>query len=161
MFIRLWSVAGSDAYWQKMGTATGALRIAASQVNTRSRPNPNQRKDDMMRKFLLATTTIVTVTATMSFASPMTDSIISQLQAQGYDRIEIKEGPNQVKVEAINGETRFEAIYDIATGAVLKQEAYAVTDDDDITLGVAVETEDRDFVEVSDHDEDDDEDDNS
>jgi hypothetical protein len=108
-----------------------------------------------MWKLLLTTTALAATSAVMALASPMTDSIVAQLQAQGFDRIEVREGPNQVKVEASNGSVRFEAVYDLATGAVLKQETYAAGADDDLSPGVDIESDDRDFVDGADDEADD------
>ncbi len=107
-----------------------------------------------MKKFLLTTTAIVGLSAGVAWASPITDQIVAGLQSQGFDRFEISEGITQVKVEAIRGTTKIELIYDLATGAVLKQETSTVDADDDMAPGVSIDTEDGDFIEVGEDDDD-------
>lgn len=77
-----------------------------------------------------------------------TDEIIADLQAQGYSRVEVKVGPNQIKVEAIRGTEKVETIYDIATGAVLKTETDTVRLFDNTNPGVQIRERNRDFVRV-------------
>ena len=43
-----------------------------------------------------------------------TDGVIQDLSAQGYSRIEVANGPTQMKVEAIRGTEKLEVIYDTA-----------------------------------------------
>lgn len=64
----------------------------------------------------------------------------------GYERIEIKYSPSQVKVEAIDAETgqKVETIYDRATGAVLKAETSTYTGS--VSSGVEFESSSGDFV---------------
>lgn len=104
------------------------------------------------------------------------DQIVSDLQAQGYDYIEIKRGPTQTKVEAIKGNQELEIVYDNATGDELKRET-GIADGEDVgRTGIEIETENRDFVDdrrradrdddhdnsgPGSHDDDDDHDDNS
>lgn len=74
---------------------------------------------------------------------------IVRLQAAGYDRIEVKTGPTQTKIEAVSGQRKLELVYDGRTGSVLKHEMEAARGDDHIHTGVRYRTRDRDFV---DHD---------
>ena len=92
--------------------------------------------------------------ATAGQAQSVADQVVSQLQADGFDRIEVTNGRTQVKIEAIRGETQVEFVYDLTTGALIEQEVYPVDGDEDIRPGVVVRTRDRDF---SDDDEGDDE----
>ena len=96
-----------------------------------------------MNRFLLAAAALL---AGPALAQGITDQVVAGLQAQGFTRIEVKEGPSQVKVEAIRGDTEVEYVYDLATGALLSQETGRVDAGDDTAPGVEYDTEDRDFV---------------
>lgn len=63
-----------------------------------------------------------------------------------YERIEVSFGPTQVKVEAVDAETgqTIEAIYDRATGEILKQETGTVSGP--VGSGVEVKSRMEDFV---------------
>lgn len=90
------------------------------------------------------------------------DQVISDLQAQGYTRVEVRVGPTQMKVEAIKGTEKVEIIYDSATGTVLKTETEAVRPGENTAPGVSVRERGRDFVRVERRDSsDDDSDDDS
>jgi len=96
-------------------------------------------------------------------ADPFNDAIIENLTGLGYEFIEIKNGPTQVKVEAIRGSEKLEIIFDRATGNILKQEM-ETPDSDEIGLsGVEIDTRNEDFLDHhdigDDHDDDDDDDD--
>ncbi len=52
-------------------------------------------------KKLMMTTMAGVFAASMSFAAITTDAIVSDFQAQGFTRVEVKVGPTQMKVEAI------------------------------------------------------------
>ena len=94
----------------------------------------------------------------MAFAALTTDTVVTDLTALGYTRIEIKTGPTQMKVEAIRGTEKLEVIYDIDSGDILKQEIESVDADDDIAPGAEISTDDEDFVDGDDDDQDEDED---
>ncbi len=111
-----------------------------------------------MKKTLLSTTAIFALTATTGFAQSIAEQVVTQLQAEGYQRIEVKNGPNQVKVEAIRNGRKLEVVYDAATGAILDQEVEPVDDDDETSPGVEISDEDEDFIDDEDDDEGDDED---
>jgi phosphopantothenoylcysteine synthetase/decarboxylase len=113
-----------------------------------------------MKKFLLSSTAAIALATSPLYAQSITDQIVSQLQSQGYDSIEIENGPTQVKVEAILNGRKLEVIYDALTGAVLKEEVSDVDDDDDQRPGVRIRTsDDDDFLDDDDDDSDDDDDD--
>lgn len=103
-----------------------------------------------MFRTLLATTAALSLLAGAAWAQSVgqsvTDQVVSGLQAQGFTRIEVKEGPTQIKVEAIQGTTKVEYVYDIRTGDVLSQETERVDGDDDTRPGVEIDQEDEDFV---------------
>lgn len=94
----------------------------------------------------------------MAFAALTTDTVVTDLTALGYTRIEIKTGPTQMKVEAIRGTEKLEVIYDIESGDILKQEIETVDAGDDIAPGVEISTDDEDFVDGDDDEDDIDED---
>lgn len=110
----------------------------------------------MKRTFLLASALLLTGQAALALTS---EQVIDDLTAQGYTRIEVRNGLTQTKVEAIRGTTKLEVIYDQATGAVLKTETEAVEPGDDTTPGISVRNRNRDFVRVSGRDDSDDSDD--
>ncbi|WP_238367299.1 PepSY domain-containing protein [Mesobacterium pallidum] len=60
-------------------------------------------------------------------ADAITDSVVSQLQARGYDRIEVERSGAQIRVEAVGGTQKYEAVIDRETGQVLRQEASRAT----------------------------------
>jgi hypothetical protein len=111
-----------------------------------------------MKRTLMMTAALI-FAGSMSFAAINTDTIATDLQAQGYTRVEIKKGITQIKVEAIRGTEKLEVIYDIETGAILKQEVETVRPGEDTAPGVSVRERNRDFVRVRDNDDDDDDND--
>ncbi|PRX37569.1 hypothetical protein SAMN05216257_101594 [Meinhardsimonia xiamenensis] len=74
---------------------------------------------------------------------------MSDLQSQGFEFIEIKNGPSTVKVEAVRGATKLEVVYDRATGRIVKQET-APAGDDAGRSGVFIRSRDDDFVDAND-----------
>lgn len=110
-------------------------------------------------KSLLATTSIALVlTAGAAKAETIANQVINQLSAEGYTRIEVKNGLTQVKVEAIRYGYQLEIIYDAATGAILKQEVEPVESGDDTAPGISVTNRAKDFYDKDvgeDHDDDD------
>lgn len=110
-----------------------------------------------MKKLLLSTTAALAITASAAFSQSIAEQVIAQLQEQGYERIEVKNGPTQVKVEAIRDGMKMEVIYDAATGEVIKQEVGPVDGDDDMTPGVSVDDDDEDFIDDDENDDDSDE----
>jgi hypothetical protein len=92
------------------------------------------------------TTTAIALTASIAAAQSVSDQLISQLQDQGFTRIEIKQGPSQVKVEAIRGNTEVEFVYDSTTGALLSRDVGTVDPGDDTRPGVEIKREDENFV---------------
>ena len=87
----------------------------------------------------------------MAFAAISTDTITADLLAQGYTRVEIKQGPTQIKVEAVRGTETLELVYDIESGAILKTDTGEVYPGENTTPGVEVSTGGRDFVDGADH----------
>ena len=101
-----------------------------------------------MNRFYTLTAAMI-FTGSMAAAAVTADSLVQDLQAQGYSHIEIKTGLTQIKAEASNGTNTFEAIYDIATGQLLKSETGTVGVFDDTTPGVELSDRNRDFVRIA------------
>ncbi len=97
-------------------------------------------------KLFATTAAFVLFSTGLSLAAVDTNALIDSLQSQGYTRVEVKEGPSQVKIEAIRGTEKVEVVYDKETGAVLKSETETVQPGDDIAAGVSVDTRDEDFL---------------
>jgi len=119
-----------------------------------------------MKRILLTSVAMLALTASAGLAQSATDQIVSGLQVQGFTRIEIDEGPTQIKVEAIRGTTKVEYVYDRSTGVVLSEEVERVGADDDTTPGVDVDRDGDDSAggggpsdDGPNHDDDDDDDD--
>lgn len=74
------------------------------------------------------------------------NALAADLQAQGFTRIEMRETPNQLKVEAIRGTEKVETIYDKSTGAVLKTETEKVGVFENTSPGVTLQQRNRDFL---------------
>ncbi|MCB1398901.1 MAG: PepSY domain-containing protein [Rhodobacteraceae bacterium] len=86
-----------------------------------------------------------------AIAEVSTQSIIDDLNAKGFNRIEIERGLSQVKVEASNGSQELEVIYDRATGEILKQETERLrAGEDNKRAGVVVRDRARDFLDDDD-----------
>ncbi|RUS63464.1 PepSY domain-containing protein [Pseudorhodobacter sp. E13] len=102
-----------------------------------------------MMKRVLALTLGAVLAGQMAYAITA-DEIVTDLQAEGYTRVEVRVGPTQIKVEAIRGTNKIERIVDSATGNVLKSESYMVDSGENTRPGVSIRTRDRDFVRVAD-----------
>lgn len=104
-----------------------------------------------MKRTLMMTTAIVILSGSLAMAAPVTgDSLGADYIAKGYDRVEVKVGPTQIKVEAIRDGMQTEVIYDAATGTALKQETEAADSDDMNRPGLFVRTEGSDFLDDDD-----------
>lgn len=84
----------------------------------------------------------------MAHADAFTDSVVGNLRELGYDFIEIQEGINQIKVEAIRGTDKLEVIYDRASGRILKQERERAEADEIGRTGLQIRNRNRDFLDV-------------
>ena len=76
-------------------------------------------------------------------------TLVAAYQDSGFTRIEVETGITQIKVEAIRDGQKIEVIYDIATGAILKQETERARGDD-LRPGVEISFEDEDFLDDDD-----------
>ena len=95
------------------------------------------------------TLTAIAATAlwmTAAQADPFSDAVVAKYQEMGFDFVEVQNGINQVKVEAIRGADKIEVIYDRETGRILKQEQERATAREMARAGIQVRDRDRDFV---------------
>lgn len=106
-------------------------------------------------KHFVSLTAGLLLAGTTAFGQVTPESLVSDYQAQGYTRIEVRTGQQQIKVEAIRGLRKTETVYDRVTGAVLESETEAVDGDDNTRPGVSVRERARDFVDGRDDDDDD------
>lgn len=97
--------------------------------------------------------------ATQSMADAFADQVVADLQAQGYSVVEVELGPNQVKAEAIMGDTKIELVYDRATGEVLSREEEKADAEDMADTGLEIEQSASDFIDADGNEIDDDDDD--
>lgn len=98
----------------------------------------------MMRKLAIATVALM-FSSGLAMAEVSTEALVSDLQSQGFDWIEVKRGPTQIKVEAVRDGVKYDVVYDRETGAVIKSETESAGDDAGRS-GVEVRDRDRDFV---------------
>lgn len=96
------------------------------------------------RIFVLSTTAALWL-GTAALADAFTDAIIEDLQNAGYDYIEIQDGPTQVKVEAVKGDTKIEVVYDRSTGKILSREFETAETEYLGRSGIDVDEDDDDF----------------
>lgn len=101
-----------------------------------------------MKRFYYLTAAMI-FAGSMATAAITADGLVQDLQAQGFNHIEIKTGLTQIKAEASNGTTTYEAIYDIATGQILKSETGTVGVFDDTKPGVELSQRGRDFLRLA------------
>ena len=106
-----------------------------------------------MKTTLLSTTAALALATSPVFAQSATDQIVADLQSQGFTYVEVKEGPSQIKAEAVRDGTKLEVVYDSATGEILKQETEAAEGDYATRTGVEVDSDDEDFLDDDDMDE--------
>lgn len=90
-----------------------------------------------------------------AFADTPSQRWVDQLRADGYERIEVKTGRSQTKIEALRGLREFEVVFDTRSGLILEQE-FELYEDDDHRPGVFHHTLDRDFLDHDDLYDDDD-----
>jgi hypothetical protein len=113
-----------------------------------------------MRKLLLTTTAMLSLSAGAAFADLSTEALVAMFP--DASKIEISRGLLTTKVEAIVGDQQFEMIFDNATEEVIKSEVYTLSEEelaDELNDDDDDEDEDDDDDEDEDEDEDDDDDD--
>ena len=114
----------------------------------------------MQTKHTLTVATAFALWSAAAHADAFTETVIQRYQDMGFQFIEIKRGPSQLKVEAIMPDGRkVEAIYDRETGRILSQENERADADELGRSGVKVDTRADDFLDDDDDDENDEADD--
>lgn len=112
-----------------------------------------------MKISILAAAALLLAGTSMAQAAWDQTQTVLDLQAKGFTHIEITVGATQAKVEASNGTTKIETVYDLVTGDVVKTETEAADPGDSQRPGVEIKTTD-DFTFIGgDDSEDDDNDD--
>lgn len=76
---------------------------------------------------LMLCTAAFAFSASMAAAAITAEDVVKSYQEAAYTYIEVKDGPTQIKVEAIKEGVKVEAIYDKATGDVLSSESHTVS----------------------------------
>ncbi|MGV6811965.1 MAG: PepSY domain-containing protein [Brevirhabdus sp.] len=113
-----------------------------------------------MNRTLKSTAAAIAISAaafgTLAYADQFTDMIVSDLQSNGYEYVELKVGPTQVKAEAVKGDEKIEVIYDRETGEILSQEVDRADADEIGRTGVEIKNTNEDFADEQDDDDDDD-----
>jgi hypothetical protein len=94
---------------------------------------------------LMMFTAAVAFSATMAQATITVNDVVQTYQDAAYTSIEVKEGPTQIKVEAIKDGMKIEVVYDKASGDVIRQESHSASAEDAAQTGVEVSSTDRDF----------------
>ena len=102
-------------------------------------------------------TVMLGFSASMAQAITVAD-VVQTYQDAAYSAIEVKEGPNQIKVEGVKDGVKVEVVYDKATGDVVKRESEAVGAGETNT-GLEVSSTDHDFTDDDSADDDDADDD--
>lgn len=87
----------------------------------------------------------LTLSAPALRAEVSIQSIVDNLNAEGFSQIEITTGPTQVRAEAYDGTQRIEVVYDRATGAILRQEQTRERSRTEVQAGVELHTSTQDF----------------
>lgn len=83
-----------------------------------------------MKNAIKASILFFGLAANVAHAESIADQVISQLTAQGYERIEIYNSPTEVRVEATKGGRVLEVVYDAVTGQILHQEVSSADQSD-------------------------------
>lgn len=116
-----------------------------------------------MKRSLMMTTAVMMVSGTMALAQTNPKVLGDKYILQGFDFVDVRVGPTQIRVEAFGNGQEVETIYDRATGNVLEVEVYSFEgrpngsgvrvrdanedflDDDDITDGIDGPSDDNDM----------------
>lgn len=103
------------------------------------------------------TVTALVLLGGMASAQSSVDSLIADLQSQGFTSFEVKNGATQSKVEAVRGTEQVEVVIDRASGAVLSTEVGVASARDQGRVGISVrDRSNRDFERASSSNDDDD-----
>ncbi len=104
-----------------------------------------------MKRTLFPLTTAALLMGSVAIADTFTDSVVNNLKELGYEFIEVKRGPSQLKAEAVRGDRKLEVVYDLSTGKIIKQETESAGDYAGRT-GVEIDVESSNFVDDNDDD---------
>ena len=102
-----------------------------------------------MKRTLMLTTAMVLVSGTIAVAAVTGQGLGEKYRAQGFDYVEVRVGPTQIKVEAYRSGEEVETIYDRATGNVLEREIYNF-DGNPNSTGLRVRDSNEDFLDEND-----------
>jgi hypothetical protein len=102
-----------------------------------------------MKRSLMMTTAMVMVSGTMALAQVTPDDLGKKYREKGFDYVDVRVGPNQIKVEAYGFGQEVETIYDRQTGRVLETETYGLEGNPNGT-GVRIRNVDSDFLDEND-----------
>ena len=103
---------------------------------------------------------ILAVSAGLASADPLTDRLVADFRAEGFQFIEVQRSATQIKVEAVRGDEKIELVVDRVTGDVLKREIGSADRLEQGRSGVSVRDRgSRTFVEGDDREDDDHDDD--
>ena len=94
---------------------------------------------------LMMFTAALALSSSMAFAAITGGDVVATYQAEAYSYISVKEGPTQIKVEAIKDGIKVEAIYDKVSGTVLSKESSTASAEDASRTGVKLRQSDHDF----------------
>ena len=112
-----------------------------------------------MKNALLLSTALGMLTTAPLYAQSFTDRVVETLSQQGFQTVEIDNGPTQTKFEAVRDGTKMEVVYDRASGEILSQETEPFTGRLVEDQPIEVDSSTRDFVGDNRDDGDDDNDD--
>lgn len=98
-----------------------------------------------LRAKLMMFTAAAALTGTAAFAAIDGQLLAQKYLDSGYEYVEVKVGPTQTKVEAIDGTTKVEAIYSNETGALISSEQGTADADEQARTGSEVRNVDGDF----------------
>ena len=95
---------------------------------------------------LMLFTAALALSAGMARAAITGNDVVRSYQEAAYSHIEVKEGPTQIKVEAIKDGVVIEVVYDKVSGEVIKTESRNASADETGRTGVELRTTREDFI---------------
>ena len=104
---------------------------------------------------LMLFTAALALSAGMARAAITGNDVVRSYQEAAYNHIEVKEGPTQIKVEAIKDGVVIEVVYDKVSGEVIKTESRNASADETGRTGVELRTTREDFISDGEDDRDD------
>lgn len=97
-----------------------------------------------MKRIFLITTALV-LAGTIAQAEVTTRALANDYMVQGYDKVEVKRGATQIRVEAIRAGQKVRVVYDIASGAVISNQTSPASQSEQSESGVEVSSGSDDF----------------